>query len=328
VALWVSFLWPIPLAVLAWRRPAQGEGESPDVGEARRRAAFAFVFFSALLLVAFLFAGVVFVSEPLIQMSLFRFSLYPKGLSCGGAAAFLRAPGLIARKAVRLALFALPGVALLGLAALRVVRPGSTAGRFVDSNMPALLTFIALLTAGLVYVSIERPAATRRPHFPLPFASCLLPSLALLFALYRNWLGLQINVHDAAEEPYREVCAWAREHTPTDAVFLVPPNEQLFRYHARRAVVVNFKNVPQLSSEMREWRERLETVLDQPLTALPKRFDLTHGAIAARYDGLSAEYLAGVARRYGARYVVTARPLPGRVAVFENTSYHLYDLAP
>jgi hypothetical protein len=349
-ALWVSFLWPIPLAVLAWRRLRNDEdgrwkmedGAPLQAAPARRdlppssilhspsppltRAAFTFAFFTALLLLAFCFAGVIFISEPLIQMSLFRFSLYPKVLSCIGAAAFLLDRRLLTRRAVRLALFALPAIALVGLITLRLLRPGSTADRFVQSNLPALLTFIGLLTAGVLYVSIDRPAPSRRAHFLLPFALCLLPFLALLFALYRNWLGLQINVHDAAEAPYRDLCAWARDHTPIDAVFLVPPNEQLFRFHARRAVVVNFKNVPQLSSEMREWKERLETVLDQPLTALPRRFDLTHGAIAARYDAMSAEHLAGVAARYGARYVVTARPLPGRQAVFENTSYHLYDL--
>jgi hypothetical protein len=293
-----------------------------------RRTAFTFLFFTALLLIAFLFAGVLFVSEPLIQMSLFRFSIYPKLLSCVGAAAFLLDPQLLARRLVRFALFTLPILALFALVALRLLRPGTAADRFVQSNLPALLCFIALLAAGVVYVCIDRPEPARRPHFLLPFALCLLPSLLVLFALYRNWLGVQISLHDDAEAPYRELCAWARDHTPVDAVFLVPPNEQLFRYHAQRAIVVNFKNVPQLSSEMREWQQRLEIVLDQPLSALPRRFDLTHAAIAARYDALPPRHLVDVARRYNARYVVTARPLAGRKAVFENASYHLYDLAP
>jgi hypothetical protein len=78
---------------------------------------------------------------------------------------------------------------------------------------------------------------------------------------------------------------------------------------------------------MREWQQRLEIVLDEPLSALPRRFDLTHAAIAARYDALPPEQLVGAARRYNARYIVTARPVPGLKAVFENASYHLYDLA-
>ncbi len=122
------------------------------------------------------------------------------------------------------------------------------------------------------------------------------------------------------------MCHFAREHTPVDAVFLVPPNEQLFRYHAQRAIVANFKNVPQLSSEMTEWKTRLETILGQSLASFPARFDQTHGAIAARYDQLPFSYLKDVARKYGARYLVTAKPQVGLQAVFENGSYHLYDL--
>jgi hypothetical protein len=261
-------------------------------------------------------------------MSLFRFSIYPKLLSCVGAAAFLLDPQWLARRATRTALIALPALSLVVLFAIRLLKPGSTADHFVASNLPALLTFIALLAAGVLYLCLDRPTTARRPHILVPIALCLVPSLALLFALYRNWLGLRIDMHDAAETPYQELCLWARDHTPADAVFLVPPNEQLFRFHARRAIVVNFKNVPQLASEMVEWKQRLETVLDEPLSALPRRFDLTHAAIAARYDALPPVHLARVAARYGARYVVTAAPLPGRQAVFENASYHLYDLAP
>jgi hypothetical protein len=257
-------------------------------------------------------------------MSLFRFSIYPKLLSCVGAAAFLLDPQLLARRLVRAARFTLPIIALLALCALRLLRPGTTADRFVQSNLPALLCFIALLAAGVLYVCIDRPAPAPRPHFLLPFAFCLLPSLLVLFALYRNWLGLQISLHDDSEAPYRELCEWARDHTPVDAIFLVPPNEQLFRYHARRAIVVNFKNVPQLSSEMREWQQRLEIVLDEPLSALPRRFDLTHAAIAARYDALPREQLVGAALRYNARYIVTARQGHGHKPVLENPSYHLY----
>jgi hypothetical protein len=325
MALWLSFVWPIPLAVVAYRRAKGSELGSREAELSR--AAFVFLFIGGLLLIAFCFAGVVYVAEPLIQMSLFRFSIYPKLLSCVGAAAFVLDPGMMARRAVRRALIALPGLAALVVMAIRWGRAGSSAGQFVETNLAALLVFVALLATGIAYVCLERRAPAGRAHFPIPFAVCLAPSMVLLLALFHPWLGLQIALQDDADRQYLELCAWARDHTPKDAVFIVPPNEQLFRYHARRAIVVNFKNVPQLSSEMREWKQRLEAILDQPLAALPKRFDKAHAAIAVRYDGLSGEHLAAVARQYGARYLVTARALPGRGAVFENDSYHLYDLS-
>ena len=124
------------------------------------------------------------------------------------------------------------------------------------------------------------------------------------------------------------MCRWVRRSTPADAVFLVPPNEQLFRFHAQRAIVVNFKGVPQLSSELGEWRRRMEAVLGLPLSELPPRFDRAHDAIARRYDELPAGHLRRAAGQYDARYVLANRPLDGLGdAVFESTSCHLYDLA-
>jgi hypothetical protein len=59
---------------------------------------------------------------------------------------------------------------------------------------------------------------------------------------------------------------------------------------------------------------------------LPQRFDLAHTAIAKRYDSLPFSYLRDVARKYGARFVVTATPQAEGRPVFEKGSYHLYDL--
>jgi hypothetical protein len=318
LALWLSFLWPIPLAVIAFRRMRSHSAGLSTQHFSRRRAAFAFMFFIALQVIAFLFAGVVYISEALIQMSLFRFSIYPKLLSCIGAAALLLDPAT--RLHVRRALIALPIAAIVGLIVVRFARPSSTAAVFVAANIGPLLLFIGVLIASIAYICSTRDQITGG------IAIGLAPVMILLFALFRNYLGLQIALADDGGRAYLDVCHWARDHTPTDALFIVPPNEQLFRYHSQRAIVANFKNVPQLSSEMGQWRTRLEDVLDQPLAKLPRRFDLAHAAIAERYDSLSAEHLTAVAAKYGARYLITTHPLPAEQAAFENQSFHLYDL--
>ena len=81
LALWISFLLPIAVAIPAYRIAAR---DHPT--RERRRAAHTFLLFAAMLLLALLFAGVWYVSEPLIQMSLYRFSIFPKLLSCVVAA--------------------------------------------------------------------------------------------------------------------------------------------------------------------------------------------------------------------------------------------------
>jgi hypothetical protein len=127
---------------------------------------------------------------------------------------------------------------------------------------------------------------------------------------------------------YLAACGWIREHTPSDAIFLVPPSEQAFRLRAQRAIVVNFKCVPQLSGELAEWRDRMCDVMDMPsLRALPKGFTKTIAAIRERYDSLSAPQLAAAAKKYNARYILATHPLKMGRCVYENTSWFLYDLA-
>jgi hypothetical protein len=313
LALWVSFLWPIPLAYLAWRR--MGDRQTA------RRAALVVVYLCALMTAALSFAGVLFISEPLIQMSLFRFSIYVKLLSCVGAAAVLLDSRWIERPAARWMLLGLPLLALVGLIVVRFGQSGA-ASVFVRENLTPLLLFILLLAAGVAYVT-GRSAA--RPAWRIAFIVLL---IGVMLAAWWNWLGLRISTNDRSDVDYLAMCSWVRQNTPNDAIFLVPPNEQLFRFHARRAIVVNFKGVPQLSSELGEWRRRLELVLDVPLTQLTRRFDQTHADIARRYDALPADHLADAARVYGARYIVTSRPIEGvGQCVFENHSCRLYDLS-
>lgn len=103
---------------------------------------------------------------------------------------------------------------------------------------------------------------------------------------------------------------WCRENTPTDAVFLTPPDLAGFRFWARRAVVVDYATPPISGPELLEWARRLGDVLGHP--GPPSRLvDLmagNPGALALHGD-LPAEALAALGRRYGADYVVSTRTL-------------------
>lgn len=154
--------------------------------------------------------------------------------------------------------------------------------------------------------------------------------VVLLVAAWDRWLG--VGLAPPPEDPdYLAVCDWARQTTPIDAVFLVPPSETAFRLSARRAIVVNFKHVPQLGGEMPEWLARLRTVLGMTdLDRLPRGYNEVMDAIAERYDARGPSDLASAARRYGARYVVATRvmdhPQLGSVAFTSpNGRYFVYD---
>jgi hypothetical protein len=90
---WAAFLWPIPVAIAHFRKVQE---------EPARKIRMMFLFFMFLLLVALVLAGIWYVSEWLIQMSLWRFSIFVKMFACIGAAIFLAryAPRWMAKVAI------------------------------------------------------------------------------------------------------------------------------------------------------------------------------------------------------------------------------------
>jgi hypothetical protein len=316
-ALWLTFLLPMAVVVPVYRSLKQ---TAPR--ESLARAGDAFVLFILMLCLALLGAGIWFVSEPLIQMSLYRFSIFPKLLSCIAAAWLIwRSTG--GRTALRAVVFA-------SFVALTVFIAGSDLWR---DRVPAALlnnAFPVWLFALFASVSLLRPRVTGwgRPLFAALTSTCVVVSLVL------SWhrIGLALDALRGDDAGYMEVCDWARRKTPVDAVFLVPPDEQSFRLHGRRAIVVNYKNVPQLSGELGEWRHRLEAVLNvRDIRTLPRPFPRTLDAIRARYASLPPGHLRNIARQYGARYVITLRASDAAAfgpAVFSDSGsrYFLYDL--
>ena len=54
------------------------------------------------------------------------------------------------------------------------------------------------------------------------------------------------------------VCQWIRENTPPDSLWLTPKYQQSFKWHAERAEVVCWKDVPQDNAAVIEWYHRIQ----------------------------------------------------------------------
>jgi hypothetical protein len=129
---------------------------------------------------------------------------------------------------------------------------------------------------------------------------------------------------------YVALCNWVRDpaNTPRDAIFIVPPQEQVFRLYAQRAIVVNLKGVPQLSSELKEWRTRLRDVLDDDPMRFAARFDKTLYAIGQQYESLPPQHFTSVAQRYNAPYLIVEHEIsdPSWHLVHTSGLFRLYRL--
>ena len=104
---------------------------------------------------------------------------------------------------------------------------------------------------------------------------------------------------------------YAKTNTPIDAIFLVPPDESDFRLRAERAMVVNFKAVPQLGDELAEWAQRLRDTLGitNLNKQLPHGFDKIPRRCARSTRTRPGDALFAAAEKYNARYVVATRRL-------------------
>ncbi len=316
--IWVTFVLPIPLAIAVWRRwvnrpPAPTTDGDASTQYAWQQASRIFVLISCLLLVALVGAGMFYVSETLVKLSLFRFSIYVKLLSCIGAAYLLYNAGVWNRRVVRWMLIGLPIV--LGLVVLLLFVTSQTGYVFIDwlaafvwrHRGTAGLTIILCAVLAIYELIYAKP--WRRWRHDLLHGTGIVAMAVVIYLAWGRWLGVQVLPDD--DDAYLRVCRWVQRNTPVDAIFVVPAHEQSFRLHAQRAIVVNFKGVPQLNGEIPEWRDRLQAVLDLPDLAVLRRrtFDEALDAIQARYNALSGEHLAKVAHQYDADYVLTQRPL-------------------
>lgn len=226
--------------------------------------------------------------------------------------------------------FTLAGIVIVALIAAGLTY---TSEQIVQASLFRFSVFVKVLScivAAILFDELTSALKWQRAEL----VTTIVLSLLIMLACLRQ--GPYLGMFDIAyEDPkYNAMCDWARTHTSPDAIFIVPPNEQDFRLRAQRAIVVNFKAVPQLSGELPQWRDRLQDVLDLPnLDAIPRGdFAAALRFIRDRYDKLPAEHFIAVARKYDARYVLTPEPWPHvyeplRVGGAENRSWFMYDLS-
>ena len=285
--IWLAFTFWIPWSVAAWWSwPTDASTAAP-----RRRATFLLACFVGLIAVSVVFAGVWYVSETLVQLSLLRFSPFAHLLMVSFSAVML------AR--VRALVWALPACIAVAVTVMLV----SPYQELIRARLSSAGAMVAMCAAPATLPWLTR----RRLLFP---AGVLV--IAGVLALWPFVTGLT-RPTITPDRDYLALCAWARDpaNTSTDAVFLVPPYEEDFRWHARRAIVVNWKSVPQLSGELPEWRDRLSAVLGWAnLDPLPRGAYLaTVAAMRERYDRVPTDALLSAAKRYGARYLLATRDL-------------------
>jgi len=128
----------------------------------------------------------------------------------------------------------------------------------------------------------------------------------------------------------RQVCDWARTHTPDYAVFLVNPNWGEFRAMSARPAFVTWKDGSALLWHRpfaRPWAERMRALgYDVSKGELPG--ERVNGILDRLYDSMSDDDALRLAARYGVRYwVVPASHTSSLPTVFRNRYWRVLNAA-
>jgi hypothetical protein len=126
----------------------------------------------------------------------------------------------------------------------------------------------------------------------------------------------------AAPAAWRETCEWIRDHTPADAICLVPRASQSLSWYANRKSLVTWKDVPQDAASIVAWRDRYFDVFwhdDEFGEHVP-------------YDSLAEQGTSRIrelAAKYGVDFVVTREYPPlGFPIAYANAWYAVYAVSP
>jgi hypothetical protein len=333
MALWICFVWSFPFATAAWWI-LQNRVDLQPRRLARREGARIFVLMLGLQVVALIGAGIFYFDETLVQMSLYRVSIYCQLFGCTGAALLFCDCTRLTGASIRMILVALcaimaatPLVMWLGPHIGWINIEGVRA--FINAKRPALTLFFILSCAPAIHELISAVRSDRVRGALNITASAFF--IGLIVVGWDRWIGLTLIV-EKPDPDYVALAEYAKEKTPIDAIFLVPPDESDFRLRAQRAIVVNFKAVPQLGSELAEWAQRLRDTLGitDLYHQLPHGFDKIGPAMRVIYHKRTGEQLAPVARKYHAQYIIATHHLEPEfdheLIKSSGDRYFLYDL--
>ncbi|MEG4203337.1 hypothetical protein QUA20_05340 [Microcoleus sp. Pol7_A1] len=114
-----------------------------------------------------------------------------------------------------------------------------------------------------------------------------------------NVFQTRVNINAVPRDDLSKLAVRFSQNSSRDSLVLIPPSVTSFQFFSERAIVVNFKNFPFTEKGIKEWQNRMETVLGVPLN--PQMIWGGNDFFIRR----SSADLVKVARNYHADYILT-----------------------
>lgn len=143
-----------------------------------------------------------------------------------------------------------------------------------------------------------------------------------------NFRSLPVRDKTPAEreliyQDWLRVCAWVKENTPEEGMWLTPRHQQTFKWYTRRTELACWKDIPQDSKNMLEWWQRLQAAYEKDENGDWKPW--------------SAERLYELRAKYGVRYVLVDRRIQEQPPLLPliyplndqwNDTYAVFEITP
>jgi hypothetical protein len=200
------------------------------------------------------------------------------------------------------------GLNLVGVGICFILAPWKLSDNFDEQNFLYLFAFL-FAALFLVFYRITFEGPDWKPIWII-----IVPPLILLIAIStlnfkEEELGirrLRVRIEPAPwPREWVSLCDWISKNTEEDALFITPPYKSGFTYHAKRAMVAEFKINPHVESQALEWLGRLEDLSDtSDLLKKCRGWGKCPELLKKGYTHLSPQQIAAIARKYDASYFV------------------------
>ena len=132
-------------------------------------------------------------------------------------------------------------------------------------------------------------------------------ALILFFSLLRFHYKFSFSSYISFPTEETTIALWAKKNTPTDALFLIPPEFEKFRLIAKRAVIADWKSFPFQEEAMFEWANRMCEIGNiQPCMYK----NTSRESVIAGYRTHTQKSLTPLIYKHHFGYIVTNQPLP------------------
>ena len=127
-------------------------------------------------------------------------------------------------------------------------------------------------------------------YFSLGVLNLLPPSLS---SFWRS----RIRINAIADNDVMVLAQKFQQLSPEDAVVLVPPLDERFRFYSQRSVAFTFKSFPFTDAGINIWKNRLETILGEN--------SFNKYALDNFYGEYNNSEIVAIARQFEANYILT-----------------------